>query len=588
MGYFLRGIPISRGIAIGRVVLRHDLMKNIRYTRIEAERVMEEIESYQKALETIRQETLAMREKAQQRLSDKNTSILDFHYNLIQEDFFQKDVIKRIESDYYNALSALHYELSLLKKRFEELQSDYFQARFLDIKELANRIAHVLQGGVVEHPTKENPAIIVAEEISSAEVLHLEKGAVQGLATESGSTTSHAAIIAESLEIPAVFGIKDLFNFIKKGDTIIVDGYKGIVIINPDEATIQSYEQLQKNYLAQEEANFNLINLPSRTTDDVGITLMANVSNSMELNIAMRHGAEGIGLLRSEMIFIQNQRMMNENEQFDLYREFLILFSGKPVTIRTLDLGGDKFLNNPVQEANPFLGWRSIRIFLKEKDLFKQQLRAIMRSSVFNDNVKILIPMISSLSEIQQIKVIMQECITELKREGRPFNYKIPLGIMVEIPSAAIMASTLIKEVDFFSIGTNDLVQYTLATDRGNPNVSEYYQPLNPAVLALIRLTIRAATANRKPVSVCGEMARDPLYVRLLLGMGLRIFSVNPAYLPLVKSILLKSSVQQTKELWNTVKKLKTQEEIGEVLREDLKKHCPEIYDSYFYEEEGR
>ncbi len=588
MGYFLRGIPISRGIAIGRVVLRHDLMKNIRYTRIEAERVMEEIESYQKALETIRQETLAMREKAQQRLSDKNTSILDFHYNLIQEDFFQKDVIKRIESDYYNALSALHYELSLLKKRFEELQSDYFQARFLDIKELANRIAHVLQGGVVEHPTKENPAIIVAEEISSAEVLHLEKGAVQGLATESGSTTSHAAIIAESLEIPAVFGIKDLFNFIKKGDTIIVDGYKGIVIINPDEATIQSYEQLQKNYLAQEEANFNLINLPSRTTDDVGITLMANVSNSMELNIAMRHGAEGIGLLRSEMIFIQNQRMMNENEQFDLYREFLILFSGKPVTIRTLDLGGDKFLNNPVQEANPFLGWRSIRIFLKEKDLFKQQLRAIMRSSVFNDNVKILIPMISSLSEIQQIKVIMQECITELKREGRPFNYKIPLGIMVEIPSAAIMASTLIKEVDFFSIGTNDLVQYTLATDRGNPNVSEYYQPLNPAVLALIRLTIRAATANRKPVSVCGEMARDPLYVRLLLGMGLRIFSVNPAYLPLVKSILLKSSVQQTKELWNTVKKLKTHEEIGEVLREDLKKHCPEIYDSYFYEEEGR
>ncbi|URA10834.1 phosphoenolpyruvate--protein phosphotransferase [Thermospira aquatica] len=586
MGYFLRGIPISRGIAIGRVVLRHDLMKNIRYTRIEAEKVMDEIEAYQKALETIRQETLVMREQAQQRLSDKNTSILDFHYNLIQEDFFQKDVIKRIESDYYNALSALHYELSLLKKRFEELESDYFQARFLDIKELANRIAHVLQGGVVERPTRENPAIIVAEEISSAEVLHLEKGAVQGLATESGSTTSHAAIIAESLEIPAVFGIKDLFNFIKKGDTIIVDGYKGIVIINPDEATVHSYEQLQRNYIAQEEANFHLINLPSRTTDDVGITLMANVSNSMELNIALRHGAEGIGLLRSEMIFMQNQRMMNENEQFDLYREFLILFSGKPVTIRTLDLGGDKFLNNPVHEANPFLGWRSIRIFLKEKDFFKQQLRAIMRSSVFNDNVKILIPMISSLSEVQQIKAILQECIAELKKEGRPFNYKIPLGIMVEIPSAAVMASTLIKEVDFFSIGTNDLVQYTLATDRGNPNVSEYYQPLNPAVLALIRLTIRAATAQRKPVSVCGEMARDPLYVRLLLGMGLRIFSVNPAYLPLVKSILLKSSAQQTKELWNTVKKLKTHEEIGEVLREDLKKHCPEIYDSYFYEEE--
>jgi phosphotransferase system enzyme I (PtsI) len=586
MGYFLRGIPISRGIAIGRLILRHDLLKNIQHTRIDATRVAEEVDAYRRALEAIRQETLRMREQAKTRLSDQNASVLDFHYNLIQEDFFQRDIVKRIESDYLNALSALNYELGLLKKQFEALENEYFQARFLDIKELANRIAHNLQGGTLERPTQENPAIIVAEELSSAEILHLEKGAVLGIATESGSTTSHAAIIAESLEIPAVFGVKDLFNFIKKEDTVIVDGYKGVVIINPDEATIHLYEQLQKSYREQEEANINLIALPSRTTDDVSITLMANVSNPMELNIALRNGAEGIGLLRSEMIFIQNQQMLNENEQFELYREFLVLFSGKPVTIRTLDLGGDKFLNNPVREDNPFLGWRSIRIFLKEKELFKQQLRAIMRSSVFNDNVRILIPMVSSVSEVRQIKAIIQECIADLKKEGRPFNYRIPLGIMVEIPSAAVMASTLIQEVDFFSIGTNDLIQYTLAADRGNPRVSEYYQPLNPAVLALMRFTIRAGAAHHKPVSVCGEMARDPLYVRLLLGMGLRIFSVNPAYLPLVKSILLKSSLQQTKELWNTVKRLKTHEEIQEVLKEDLKKHCPEIYDSYFYEEE--
>jgi len=586
MGYLLRGIPISRGIAIGRLILRHDLLKNIQHTRIDATRVAEEVDAYRRALEAIRQETLRMREQAKTRLSDQNASVLDFHYNLIQEDFFQRDIVKRIESDYLNALSALNYELGLLKKQFEALENEYFQARFLDIKELANRIAHNLQGGTLERPTQENPAIIVAEELSSAEILHLEKGAVLGIATESGSTTSHAAIIAESLEIPAVFGVKDLFNFIKKEDTVIVDGYKGVVIINPDEATIHLYEQLQKSYREQEEANINLIALPSRTTDDVSITLMANVSNPMELNIALRNGAEGIGLLRSEMIFIQNQQMLNENEQFELYREFLVLFSGKPVTIRTLDLGGDKFLNNPVREDNPFLGWRSIRIFLKEKELFKQQLRAIMRSSVFNDNVRILIPMVSSVSEVRQIKAIIQECIADLKKEGRPFNYRIPLGIMVEIPSAAVMASTLIQEVDFFSIGTNDLIQYTLAADRGNPRVSEYYQPLNPAVLALMRFTIRGGAAHHKPVSVCGEMARDPLYVRLLLGMGLRIFSVNPAYLPLVKSILLKSSLQQTKELWNTVKRLKTHEEIQEVLKEDLKKHCPEIYDSYFYEEE--
>jgi phosphotransferase system enzyme I (PtsI) len=306
----------------------------------------------------------------------------------------------------------------------------------------------------------------------------------------------------------------------------------------------------------------------------------------MELNIARRHGAQGIGLLRTELIFIANEKFLNESEQFELYKEYLLLFHEKEVVIRTLDMGGDKFIGNKKtsNDPNPFLGWRSIRVFLKEIEKFKQQLRAIIRASVFNDNLKIMIPMISSIDEVRKVKEIYDECKAEIKKEGKPFKYNIPIGIMIEIPSAAIMSNQLAKEVDFFSIGTNDLVQYTLAVDRNNQAVAEYYQPLNPAVLMLIRHTIRNANINKKIVSVCGEMARNPLYIRLLLGLGLRNYSVNPTYIPLVKSILVKSRVSDTKELWKVASRMKSASEIEELLTDDLKKNFPDIYESYFYQ----
>lgn len=582
--YLLRGIPISRGIAIGKTLIRYDIMKKVNLTQIKEDNKKAEIARYLNAIEQVKNEITNLVSNKSGNLNQDTLQILQYYKVLLEEDFFIKNVIERIENDLYSADSALVYELESIRKQFEKIEAEYFKSRFLDFKSIADRIIRKMNGDLELGEIAE-PIIIVAEEVSPAEMLHIKKEFVIGIATESGSTTSHAAIIAESLEIPAVFGLRDLFNYIKKDDTLVVDGYKGLVIVNPDDATIKDYRHLQKTYQKKEKEIIQVVNLPSKTIDEEDVKIYANVSNSMELNIAKRHQAEGIGLLRTELLFIANEKFLTEKEQFDIYKEYLLIFQGKDVTIRTLDMGGDKFFENTTsKDPNPFLGWRSIRVLLKEKEKFKQQLRAIIRASVFNDNIKIMIPMISSIEEVRRVKEIYKECEEEIKHEGKPFKYNIPLGIMIEIPSAAILSNHLAKEVDFFSLGTNDLVQYTLAVDRNNQSVAEYYQPLNPAVLYLIHYTIVNANANNKPVSVCGEIARNPLYLRLLLGMGIRNFSVNPTYIPLVKSVIVNSSIADCKKLWNSVRNLKTAIEIERKLKEDLKKNFPEIYNSYFYE----
>jgi phosphotransferase system enzyme I (PtsI) len=583
--YLLRGIPISRGIAVCNVLIRYDVTKMIRFYHIEEDQVEDERIKYFNAIDSVKDDIRRLKSNTANPLTAQNEKIVDFYSILLNEDFFVRNVPGRIKADLLPAEAALVSELDIVKKEFDKIEDQYFQSRFLDFKAISDRIIRKIYGDIDLFSINE-PVIIVSEDISPTEVLHIPKDFVMGIATESGSTTSHAAIIAESLEIPAVFGIKDLFNYVKKNDRMVVDGYKGVVIVNPDENTVSDYLHLKNVYTDKEKEIYGSISLPSKTLDSEDVKIYANVSNSMELNLARKHGAEGIGLLRTELVFMQNERFLSENEQFELYKEFLLLFTEKEVTIRTLDLGGDKFLGNKKnQDENPFLGWRSIRIFLKEVEKFKHQLRAIIRASVFNDNVRIMIPMISSLEEVRRVKEIYEECKSEIKKEGKPFKYNIPMGVMIEIPSAAIMSDRLAKEVDFFSIGTNDLVQYTLAVDRNNRTVQQYYQPLNPAVLSLIRLTVKNANINKKPVSVCGEIARDPLYIRLLLGLGLRRFSVNPTYIPIVKSIILKSRITDVKKIWHDVRKLDTPMEIEAYLKEDLKGNFPDIYEDFFYEE---
>jgi phosphotransferase system enzyme I (PtsI) len=585
--YSLRGIPISRGIAIGKVLIRHDVTKMIRHNaRIEAEQVEDEIKRYQKALGSVKNEILNLKENPKNHLNKQNSQLIEYYFMLLNEEFFVRLIPARIRADFYPADAAMVYELGIIKQEFDKIENEYFRSRFLDLKAIADRVIRKMYGDIDLSALKE-PIILAAEEISPAEVLHISKEFVLGIATESGGTTSHAAIIAESLEIPAVFGIKDLLSYVKQDGKVIVDGYKGTVVLDPDTNTVKDYEHIRDAYSAKEKEIFRVVNLPTKMSTGEPVELHANVSNTMDLNIARRHGAEGIGLFRTELAFITSQKFLNEDEQFELYKEYLLLFQDKEVVIRTLDLGGDKFFGDKpnTSDPNPFLGWRSIRIFLKEVDKFKQQLRAIIRASVFNDNLKILIPMISSLDEVRKVKKIFKECEEEVKTEGKPFKYNIPLGIMIEIPSSAILSDRFAKEVDFFSIGTNDLTQYTLAVDRNNQRVASFYRPLNPAVLELTRLTIENANKNKIPVSVCGEIARNPLYVRMLLGMGVRKMSVNPAYIPLVKSIILKSDAKDVAKLWENVCKLDTPDEIETLLKQDLKKNLFEIYESYFYDE---
>lgn len=569
------------------MLVRHDVTKKIRSNaRIDEDSLDKEVSRFHHAVEKVRVEIQELKEKPQTKRDKQNIQILDYYSLLLDEEFFVKTIPNKIKAEQFPADAALVAELDNVKQQFDKLQNEYFQSRFLDLKALADRILRKIYGDIDLSALKE-PIILVAEEISPAEVLHISKEYVLGIATESGGTTSHAAIIAESLEIPAVFGIKDLLSYIKKNENIVVDGYKGMVVIGPDINTVKDYEHIKSAYSAKEKEIFRVVSMPSQTLDKVNVRIYSNVSNTMDLNIARRHGADGIGLFRTELAFIANQKFLNEEEQFELYKEYLLLFQDKEVVIRTLDLGGDKFFGKEKQtrDPNPFLGWRSIRIFLKETEKFKQQLRAIIRASVFNDNVKIMIPMVSSLDEIRRIKEIFKQCEQEVKNEGKPFKYNIPLGIMVEIPSAALLSDKMAKEVDFFSIGTNDLVQYTLAVDRNNQTVAKFYQPLNPAVLQLIKMTIDNAAKNDIGVSVCGEIARNPLYVRMLLGMGLRTFSINPAYIPLVKTIILKSRISDVEKLWTNIQNFDTPGEIEEFLKQDIKRNLFEIYESYFYDE---
>lgn len=585
--YSLRGIPISKGIANGKVLIRHDVTKLIRSNnRIDEEQIETELERYRDALQKVKDEITSLKESPRTPLSRQNAQLIDFYSVLINEDLFLNVVPNSIKANNFPADTALVNELDKIKEEFTKLDNEYFQSRFLDFKAIADRILRKLFGDI-DLTAIDTPIILAAEEISVAEVLHIPKEYVLGIATESGGTTSHAAIIAESLEIPAVFGIKDLLSYLKKNDRMIVDGYKGLVILNPDNSNIKDYDHLRTVYSAKEKEIIRSVSLPGQMADGAKVEIKANVSNTMDLNIARRHGADGIGLFRTEMAFITSQKFLNEEEQFELYKEYLLLFKEKEVIIRTLDLGGDKFFGRrqSIKDPNPFLGYRSIRIFLREVDKFKQQLRAIIRASVFNDNIKILIPMISSIEEIQKVQKIFKECEEEVKSEGKPFKYNIPLGIMVEIPSAAMLSSEMASLVDFFSIGTNDLTQYTLAVDRDNPKVTSFYQPLNPAVLRLIDLTIKNGNTAGIPVSVCGEMARNPLYIRLLLGMGVRNLSINPAYIPLVKTIIIKSREKDVAELWDQVKAMTTPAEIEAHLKYDLKRNMFEIYESYFFDE---
>jgi phosphotransferase system enzyme I (PtsI) len=407
------------------------------------------------------------------------------------------------------------------------------------------------------------PVIFISSELVPSETVRLDREKVLAFVTESGGKDSHAAILARSLGIPAVLGIEGLLSKVNKGDMLIVDGDTGIVLIRPPLELIQNYQNLQRKRESYQRELYKLVPLPCKTLDGREIRLWANIGGLTDLEYSLRFGAYGIGLFRTELPFLVWRRFLSEDEQFSLYQEVVNRAAGREVTIRTLDFGGDKFLEDgkSKREKNPFLGYRSIRVFLKEKDLFKQQLRAILRVSACGP-VKILFPMISSVEEIRQIRNLFEQTKKELHKEGISFNEGIPFGAMIEIPSVAILADQIAKEVDFLSIGTNDLIQYTLAVDRDNDLVNHLYEPLNPAVLHLIRNVVEVANRTDKQITLCGEMAGTSAYIPLLLGIGLTDLSMNPSSLLEAKKIIRNTEYEHWQSVAQKAFDLTSAEEI--------------------------
>jgi phosphotransferase system enzyme I (PtsI) len=388
-----------------------------------------------------------------------------------------------------------------------------------------------------------------------------------GFASELGGKTSHVSILARSMGLPAVVGIERLMKKVQDGKTMIVDGNTGIVCIDPHQHILKSYEKRKKQFSEYWKRLSKEVRLPAVTIDHEAISLQANVSMIADVSLAVQYAADGIGLFRTELPFLTAGKLLSENEQFDIYRTIVEAMKGKTVTIRTLDLGGDKFLpfQGVEKESNPFMGWRSIRIFLQEKDVFKAQLRAILKASHYG-KVQILYPMISSLEEISEIQKIMEQTQKELKKENVPFDESIRSGIMVEVPSMAVMAERTIHYTDFFSIGTNDLIQYTLAVDRNNEKVAKFYQPLNPAIVQLLYTTIQAALKAKKNVSICGEMAGNPLYTGMLLGFGLRQFSMSPLMIPEIKERVRAMAIEECEEIASKILDMNSTEAIEKLL----------------------
>jgi len=563
----LKGIPVSEGIAIGKVQIMESPWDEVVEQRIKKSEVNKEIERYEQALIHVVQQLAECRDRVKIEIGDEEARIFEAHLAILKDPFFQEEIPASIEKVKRNTEYLLKIGIDKLNRSFQKIKSDYFRHRIDDIRDVGMRILkNLLQSKEVKFPSK-IPVILLSHTLTPSDTARIDRTKILGFATELGGETSHASILARAMGIPAVVGVDKLMKEAHSECAAIVDGNAGIVYIDPPHDVLSSYKKRQKQYATYQKLLSGEASLPAITADGVEISLQANVSMTADMSLAASYKADGIGLFRTELPFLSAGRILSEQEQFTIYKTAVETMKGKMVTIRTLDLGGDKFLpfQDIEEERNPFLGWRSIRISLQERDIFKIQLRAIIRASAFG-KVRVLFPMISSLGEVIEIKEVLEETKQDLTAEGIPYDKKMEMGIMIEVPSAAILANRLTSHVQHFSIGTNDLIQYTLAVDRNNEKVAKFYQPLNPAILNLIHQTITAADRSGISVSLCGEMAGNPLYTSLLLGFGLRQFSMSPLMLPEVKERIRAITISECKEVAENVLGLASVPEIEKVL----------------------
>ncbi len=545
----LNGIAASSGVAIAKAycLVAPDLtVVKQQITDVDAEQA-----KLDAALAVTTEELTAIQQMTEEKLGAEEAAIFGAHLLVVNDPELIAPMKQKIADEKVNAAFALQEVSSMFVTMFESMDNDYMNERAADIKDVSKRIlAHIL-GVKIPNPSAINErVIVVANDLTPSDTAQLNRDFVLGFTTDIGGRTSHSAIMARSLEIPAVVGTKEATQTIEDGMMVIVDGLSGDVLVNPDDETIAHYEQQAKAFSEQQKEWAKLVNEPSVSADGHHVELAANIGTPEDLESVVRNGGEGVGLYRTEFLYMGRDALPTEDEQFTAYRAVLEGMSGKPVVVRTLDIGGDKKLPYlPLaEELNPFLGHRAIRLCLERTDIFRTQLRALLRASTYG-NLKIMFPMIATLQEFREAKALLEEEKANLLAEGVQVAEQIEVGIMVEIPSTAVMADTFAKEVDFFSIGTNDLIQYTMAADRMNEQVSYLYQPYNPAILRLIKMVIDAAHKEGKWAGMCGEMAGDEFAVPLLLGLGLDEFSMSATSILKTRTLLQSLNKVELEEL---------------------------------------
>ena len=549
----VQGNAASKGIAYGQVFLYlQNELEVPRYT-VDPSKRAAEIVRFERALVTTRQQIAQVQAQVKKNLSEEEALIFDAHQMVLEDQALIGETIRLFETSGLNVETCFHDVAQRYIEAFAQIDDEYLRERATDIKDVTGRVLRVLLGQAALNLSElVEKRVIVARDISPSEAASIDASAALGIVTDLGSRTSHAVIVARSMKIPAVVGMRDLTGKVQNGDWIIIDGYDGLITLHPTQATLLRYGKIQEEKKHFESRLMTANELPAQTLDGVHVTLRANIERPDEAALVKQYRGEGVGLYRTEFLFLNSPTIPNEEQQYAAYRTIVEGLAPAPVTIRTLDVGGDKPLPGDPQligpEANPFLGFRAIRMCLENPEMFKTQLRAILRASA-HGKVELMYPMISGVDELDRANLLLAEARAELKLRKQAFDPKMRVGTMIEIPSAALVADALAEKCNFFSIGTNDLIQYTLAIDRGNNRIAHLYEPAHPAVLRLIKQVVDVAKSLQLKVSVCGEMAGDPVYAPLLLGLGIDELSMTPPLLPAVKFLIRNTKFADAKKL---------------------------------------
>lgn len=577
-----RGIAVSPGVAIGTAYVIHEIFVNPDTKKLEDSEITAELATYETARDKSAAELLALERKVESQVGHTEASIFAVHQAILRDGAFTNKIRNWIVDERMNASAALHRLLGEYTAIFANANDEYLKERVNDVRDVIIRLSsHLSDVLKPDRASIQGPLIVIADELLPSQAVALGDIDVNGIVTQAGSQTSHAAIIARSRGIPAVSGLKGILRKVKTGDTVVVDGRHGIVTINPKVEALTAFRKLELEFVDLKDQLASNRTAPAMTSDQVALNLEANINGAPDAEGAVNMGASGVGLYRTEYLYLTHRDVPDEEEQYRIYHDIVAASPGNQVTIRTLDIGGDKtvaYLGHDHNEANPFMGWRSIRLSFEHPEFFNTQIRAIVRAA--NDfpagAVRIMFPMVTTVAELRKLRAIIRKAYKTLEARGTPAR-PLPIGMMVEVPAAAITIDTMLDLVDFVSVGSNDLVQYLMAADRDNPKVSHLCQPLAPAVLIVLRNVIAACNRRKVPITVCGEMAGKPKAFLLLLGMGLRKFSMSPAFVPSIKQLAAQISVTEAEGLLAEAMRFRTTAQVNKFMTQQIERIAPKL-----------